>query len=49
MILAIDGASTDLSVALATREGSADRRGRGRGEQRQSAELLPRVLALLEP
>jgi tRNA threonylcarbamoyl adenosine modification protein YeaZ len=48
MILAIDGTSTDLSVALSTREGAPIAEDAWRGEQRQSAELLPRVLALLE-
>jgi tRNA threonylcarbamoyladenosine biosynthesis protein TsaB len=48
MILAMDGASTDLSVALATRDGAPIAEDAWHGEQRQSAELLPRVLALLE-
>jgi tRNA threonylcarbamoyl adenosine modification protein YeaZ len=48
MILAIDGASSDLSIALATSDGAPIAEDAWRGEQRQSAELLPRVLALLE-
>ena len=48
MILAIDGASTDLSIALAGPDGTLLAEDAWRGEQRQSAELLPHVLALLE-
>ena len=47
MIIAIDGASTDLSVALAEPDGSLIAEDAWSGTQRQSAELLPRVLALL--
>lgn len=47
MILAIEGASTDLSVALATPEGEAVADVSWTSAQRQSAELLPRVLDLL--
>ena len=47
MILGIDGASTDLSVAVRRPDGSvAD--DAWTSERRQSAELMPRVLALLE-
>jgi tRNA threonylcarbamoyl adenosine modification protein YeaZ len=48
MILAIDGASTDLSIALAEPDGSAVAEDAWTSAQRQSAELLPRVLGLLE-
>ena len=47
MILAIDGASTDLSVALATPDGTAVADVSWTSAQRQSAELLPRILDLL--
>ncbi len=48
MIAAIESASTDLSVALADAEGGAiDVDGWTSGE-RQGADLLPRLLALLE-
>lgn len=47
MILAIDGASTDLSVCLATPEGTAVADVSWTSAQRQSAELLPRILQLL--
>lgn len=47
MILAIDGASTDLSVALATSNGDAAAEVSWTTAQRQSAELLPRILELL--
>jgi tRNA threonylcarbamoyl adenosine modification protein YeaZ len=48
VIIAIDGASTDLSLALADDDGSAQVTDAWRSAQRQSAELLPRLLALLE-
>ena len=48
MILAIDGASTDLSIALAQPDGTVLAEDAWTSEQRQSAELLPRALALLE-
>ena len=47
MIISIDGASTDLSVALADPDGSLIADDAWSGTQRQSAELLPRLLALL--
>jgi tRNA threonylcarbamoyl adenosine modification protein YeaZ len=47
MILAIDGASTDLSIALSARDGELIAEDAWTTAQRQSAELLPRVLALL--
>ena len=47
MIIAIDGASTDVSVALAEPDGSLIAEDAWSGTQRQSAELLPRLLALL--
>lgn len=47
MILAIDGASTDLSVAIATTDGTAVADVSWTSAQRQSAELLPRILDLL--
>lgn len=47
MILAIDGASTDLSIALSTEDGTPIAEDAWTSAQRQSAELLPRVLALL--
>jgi tRNA threonylcarbamoyladenosine biosynthesis protein TsaB len=48
MIIAIDAASTDLSVALADDDGSLVDETAWTSEQRQSAELLPRLLELLE-
>ncbi len=48
MIVAIDAASTDLSVALAEPDGTPIADEAWRSAQRQSAELLPRVLAALE-
>lgn len=48
MILAIDGASTDLSVAVAERDGTIVAAERWTSGHRQSAELLPRLLDLLE-
>ncbi|HEX7171779.1 MAG TPA: tRNA (adenosine(37)-N6)-threonylcarbamoyltransferase complex dimerization subunit type 1 TsaB [Candidatus Limnocylindria bacterium] len=47
MILAIDGASTDLSVALSRPDGTAVAGVSWTAAQRQSAELLPRILDLL--
>ena len=47
MIIAIDAASTDLSVALAEPDGSLLAQDDWSSPQRQSAELLPRLLALL--
>lgn len=47
MIVAIDGASTDLSVALADHDGAVLAVAAWTSEQRQSAELLPRLLDLL--
>lgn len=48
MIIAIDGASTDLSVALAAPDGSPIDDDAWSTPFRQSGELLPRLLALLE-
>lgn len=47
MIIAIDGASTDLSVAVAEPDGALVGDDAWSSAQRQSAELLPRLLALL--
>lgn len=47
MIIAIDGASTDLSVALATVDGEPIGQDAWSTAMRQSAELLPHLLALL--
>jgi tRNA threonylcarbamoyl adenosine modification protein YeaZ len=47
VILAIDGASTDLSIALGGADGATVADDAWSSAQRQSAELLPRVLALL--
>ena len=47
MIIAIDAASTDLSVALADPDGTLIAEDAWSSAQRQSAELLPRLLALL--
>ena len=47
MIVAIDGASTDLSIALADARGDAIADDAWTSAQRQSAELLPRTLGLL--
>lgn len=47
MIIAMDGASTDVSVALATPAGQELARSAWTTERRQSAELLPRLVALL--
>ncbi|MGZ8481583.1 MAG: tRNA (adenosine(37)-N6)-threonylcarbamoyltransferase complex dimerization subunit type 1 TsaB [Candidatus Limnocylindria bacterium] len=48
MIIAIDAASTDLSVALAERDGTLILDDAWPSAQRQSAELLPHLLELLE-
>lgn len=48
MIIAIDGAATDLSLALAAPDGSPLDEIAWTTPQRQSAELLPRLLELLE-
>jgi tRNA threonylcarbamoyl adenosine modification protein YeaZ len=48
MIVAIDAASTDLGVALAERDGATIAEDAWTSEQRQSAELLPRLLGLLD-
>ena len=47
MIIAIDAASTDLSVALADPDGTLIAEDAWSSAQRQSAELLPRLLTLL--
>jgi tRNA threonylcarbamoyladenosine biosynthesis protein TsaB len=47
VILAIDGASTELSVALADASGTIVAEDAWSSAQRQSAELLPRLIALL--
>ena len=48
MIIALDGASTDLGVALAEPDGTPIADDAWSSAQRQSAELLPRLLALLD-
>lgn len=48
MIVALDGASTDLSLALAGASGEVFAEEHWTSALRQSAELLPRLLALLE-
>lgn len=48
MIIAIEAASTDLSVALADPEGTTLAELAWTSAQRQSAELLPRLLELLD-
>lgn len=48
MIIAIDGASTDLSLAVAEADGTPIGEDAWSSAQRQSAELLPHLLALLE-
>ncbi len=48
MIVALDGSSTDLSLALADPAGNVLAEEAWTSVQRQSAELLPRLLALLE-
>ena len=47
MIVAIDGASTDLSVAMAEPDGRLVGQDAWRSAQRQSAELAPHLVALL--
>lgn len=47
MIIAIDGASPDLSLALADGDGALMVEDAWTSAQRQSAELLPRLLALV--
>jgi tRNA threonylcarbamoyladenosine biosynthesis protein TsaB len=47
VIIAIDGASTDLSLAVAHPDGTLIGDDAWSGAQRQSAELLPHLLALL--
>lgn len=47
MIIAIEGASSDLSVALAEPDGSPIADDAWSSHQRQSSELLPRLLQLL--
>ncbi len=48
MIVALESASTDLSVALVDRQGGLDAADGWSSARRQSAELLPRLLALCE-
>lgn len=48
MILGIDGASTDLSVAVVAPDGDRIGEDAWSSGHRQSAELLPRILALLD-
>jgi tRNA threonylcarbamoyl adenosine modification protein YeaZ len=48
MIVAIESASTDVSIALADRDGALRRVDGWSAGQRQSHELLPRITALLE-
>lgn len=48
MILAIEGASTDVSIALAEHDGTIVAADEWTSARRQSAELLPRVLDLLK-
>lgn len=48
MILAIDGAATDLGIALAAPDGSLVEEMTWASAQRQSAELLPRAIELME-
>jgi tRNA threonylcarbamoyl adenosine modification protein YeaZ len=48
MILAIESASSDLSVALTTADGRPIATAGWHGDQRQGNELLPRLLALLQ-
>jgi len=47
VIIALDGASTDLSLALAEADGTTAAEDAWSSAQRQSAELLPRLLALV--
>lgn len=48
MIIAFDAASTDLSVAATTTDGTVLAEDSWTSPQRQSAELLPRVLAAVD-
>jgi tRNA threonylcarbamoyladenosine biosynthesis protein TsaB len=48
MIVAIDGASTELSIAIAEPDGTPIRTASWSSAQRQSAELAPRLLALVD-
>jgi tRNA threonylcarbamoyladenosine biosynthesis protein TsaB len=48
VIIAIEGASTDLSLAVAEADGTPLGDDAWSSAQRQSAELLPRLLALLD-
>lgn len=48
MIIAIEAASVDVSLALAEPDGRTIGRSAWRSAQRQSAELLPRLLTLLD-
>ena len=48
MIIAIDAASTDLSVALTEDDGTLIEESSWTSQQRQSAELLPRLLELMD-
>jgi len=48
VIIAIDGASTDLSLAVAEADGTTIGEDAWSSAQRQSAELLPHLLTLLE-
>lgn len=48
MIIAFDGASTDLSVGLAGADGTLIAEDGWSAAHRQSAELLPRLLAMLD-
>jgi len=47
VIIAIDGAATDLSIALAEPDGSPIAEAAWSSAQRQSAELLPRLIDLI--
>ncbi|MGH2428150.1 MAG: bifunctional tRNA (adenosine(37)-N6)-threonylcarbamoyltransferase complex dimerization subunit type 1 TsaB/HAD family hydrolase, partial [Candidatus Limnocylindria bacterium] len=48
MIIAIESASTDLSLALAAPDGVMIETDAWSSAQRQSAELLPRLLTTIE-
>ncbi|MEO6578025.1 MAG: tRNA (adenosine(37)-N6)-threonylcarbamoyltransferase complex dimerization subunit type 1 TsaB, partial [Candidatus Limnocylindria bacterium] len=48
MIIAFDAASTDLSVGLATLDGALTAEDGWSAAHRQSAELLPRLLAVID-
>lgn len=48
MIIALDGAATDLSLAIADAGGTPIGEDAWSSPQRQSSELLPRLLALLD-